>query len=56
MKLDNLNLVELDAQEVKSVEGGLVPVDPVIGFASFVVGAFAFAYSIGKDRAEADRR
>ena len=56
MKLEKLNLTELNAQEVKSVEGGLVPVDPVIGFASFVLGAFAFAYSIGKDRAEADRR
>lgn len=56
MKLDNLNLVELDTQELRRVEGGLVPVDPVIGFASFVLGAFAFAYSIGKDRADADRR
>jgi hypothetical protein len=40
MNLDNLNLVELNAQEVKEVEGGNPIVKRVIGYALGAIGVY----------------
>ena len=57
MKLDNLNLVELNAQEVKSVEGGLVPIaiGAIIKGIGIGFGAAAAVYgaiALGKEIAD----
>jgi hypothetical protein len=41
MSIENLNLVELNAQEVKEIEGGFLPI------------IFAIAFYVGYKRAEA---
>lgn len=40
MNLENLNLVELNAQEVKEVEGGNPIVKRVIGYALGAIGVY----------------
>lgn len=57
MKLEKLNLTELDAQEVKSVEGGLVPIAirAIIKGIGIGFGAAAAVYgaiALGKEIAD----
>lgn len=46
MNLENLNLVELNAQEKQTIEGGIIPV--IIGWkvACWVVAGFIFAAGV----------
>ena len=57
MKLEKLNLTEIDAQEVKSVESGLVPIAiraiiKGIGIGFGAVAAVYGAIALGKEIAD----
>ncbi len=41
MNLENLNLVELNAQEVKETDGGIIPL--IIGFGALLVEVGCYA-------------
>jgi lactobin A/cerein 7B family class IIb bacteriocin len=45
MNLDNLNLVELNAQEVQNVDGGILPV--ILAGISIAGAAYAAGYAVG---------
>ncbi|HFK5570251.1 class IIb bacteriocin, lactobin A/cerein 7B family [Elizabethkingia anophelis] len=48
MDLAKLNLVELNAQEVKETEGGILPV--ILAAVELVGAAYAVGYAIGYAR------
>ncbi|MDV3755923.1 class IIb bacteriocin, lactobin A/cerein 7B family [Elizabethkingia anophelis] len=46
MNLQNLNLVELNAQEQRKIEGGVFPI--ISAVAGSIVATYAIGYGIGK--------
>ncbi|MFC0186506.1 hypothetical protein SAMN04515674_106149 [Pseudarcicella hirudinis] len=51
LNLENLGVLELNANEMKEQNGGLW-----IELAGLALAVVAFCYSVGKDAAESDRR
>ena len=45
MNLENLNLVELNAQEAQEIEGGILPV--ILAGITIIGAAYAAGYAIG---------
>ncbi|WP_445718897.1 bacteriocin [Flavobacterium sp.] len=46
MNLEKLNLVELNAQEVRLIDGGIPPVSPWWGWAAITVAAYDLVVGI----------
>uniref|UniRef100_UPI0040481D8F bacteriocin n=2 Tax=Flavobacterium sp. TaxID=239 RepID=UPI0040481D8F len=46
MNLENLNLVELNAQEIVEIEGGIPPVSPWWGWIAITVAVYDLAVGI----------
>lgn len=52
----NFDVIELSSDEVSMTNGGLEPIELALAAGALLLAACQFAYSIGKDCAEADRR